>query len=288
MKHLHTPGMRRGGFWPLAPVGAVVAVVGVIAVALVALVTMALFALLPGGRKRVKVFRTGGVPRTGDKAGRATDDHTRATSADNPPDEKAGESESKSRKSRSYAEVVEAWPWVLAAALLIPGIAHAKMLVPMDDTQANHLKAYGLTFWALGKGAVCEWLLNYRGGAFLLPDDPVYQREANIRQGDEVGYVTIAPTAIPGARDSITSPTTSCDRTASETPVTTSCPSMISVKTGTVASRVPGPTTEPWPSWRLATRRSRVSRYAGASASTAALRSAARRASAPSVATSSK
>jgi hypothetical protein len=51
------------------------------------------------------------------------------------------------------------------------GVAHAKLLVPMDDSQTNHLKAYGLTFWVLGRGAPCEWLLNYRGGSFLLPDD---------------------------------------------------------------------------------------------------------------------
>ena len=59
--------------------------------------------------------------------------------------------------------------------------AHAKLLVPMDDRQTNHLKAYGLTYWVLAKGAKAEWLLNYRGGSFLLPDDPATQREANIR-----------------------------------------------------------------------------------------------------------
>jgi hypothetical protein len=55
------------------------------------------------------------------------------------------------------------------------------MLVPMDDTQANHLKAYGLTFWVLEQGGKCEWLLNYRGGSFVLPDDAATIREANIR-----------------------------------------------------------------------------------------------------------
>jgi hypothetical protein len=65
--------------------------------------------------------------------------------------------------------------------LLAPVLAHAKLLVPMDDAQANHLKAYGLTFWVLQKGLKCEWLLNYRGGSFLLPEDPGITREANIR-----------------------------------------------------------------------------------------------------------
>ena len=65
--------------------------------------------------------------------------------------------------------------------LLAPVLAHAKLLVPMDDAQANHLKAYGLTFWVLQKGLKCEWLLNYRGGSFLLPEDAAIEREANIR-----------------------------------------------------------------------------------------------------------
>ena len=41
----------------------------------------------------------------------------------------------------------------------------------MDDTQTDHLKAYGLAYWALQRGQQGEWLLNYRGGSFLLPDD---------------------------------------------------------------------------------------------------------------------
>ncbi len=44
------------------------------------------------------------------------------------------------------------------------------LLVPMDDEQQNHLKAYGLAFLALKDGLKAEWLLNYRGGSFLLPD----------------------------------------------------------------------------------------------------------------------
>ena len=43
------------------------------------------------------------------------------------------------------------------------------LLVPMDDTQSDHLKAYGLAYRVLKQGAKAEWFLNYRGGAFLLP-----------------------------------------------------------------------------------------------------------------------
>ncbi|MGD2068028.1 MAG: asparagine synthetase B [Gemmatimonadota bacterium] len=51
----------------------------------------------------------------------------------------------------------------------------------MDRTQANHLKAYGLTYWALTQGETGEWLLNYRGGSFLLPDREGVRREAALR-----------------------------------------------------------------------------------------------------------
>lgn len=53
-----------------------------------------------------------------------------------------------------------------------------RLLVPMDDGQTNHLKAYGLTYNAMKTGVQAEWLLNYRGGAFLLPDVPEIRRRA--------------------------------------------------------------------------------------------------------------
>ena len=69
-----------------------------------------------------------------------------------------------------------------AVLLLVLGVPAAaqRMLVPMDDAQQNHLKAYGLTFTALKDGLPAEWLLNYRGGAFLLADSPEVRRRAAI------------------------------------------------------------------------------------------------------------
>ncbi len=49
------------------------------------------------------------------------------------------------------------------------------------DGQKNHLKAYGLTYWTLTKELKVKWLLNYRGGSFLLPDTQEIQRECQIR-----------------------------------------------------------------------------------------------------------
>jgi hypothetical protein len=59
----------------------------------------------------------------------------------------------------------------------VPGRA-SWMLVPMDDRQADHLKAYGLTFRVLERGGRAEWFLNYRAGSFLLPSDSATQRDA--------------------------------------------------------------------------------------------------------------
>jgi hypothetical protein len=52
------------------------------------------------------------------------------------------------------------------------------LLIPMDDTQSDHLKAYGLAYRVVHEGVKAEWLLNYQGGAFLLPDGDAIRREA--------------------------------------------------------------------------------------------------------------
>ena len=68
------------------------------------------------------------------------------------------------------------------------------LLVPMDDAQTNHLKAYGLTYRAIGAGLRAEWLLNYRGGSFLLPDTATLRREAALDAVllEPVGDATVA------------------------------------------------------------------------------------------------
>ncbi|SRX55572.1 hypothetical protein AEQU1_02596 [Aequorivita sp. CIP111184] len=49
------------------------------------------------------------------------------------------------------------------------------------DSQKEHLKAYGITYWILEKQQKVKWLLNYRGGSFLMPDSPEIQKECQIR-----------------------------------------------------------------------------------------------------------
>ena len=61
-------------------------------------------------------------------------------------------------------------------------ISATSILIPMDaESQKNHLKAYGITYWVLTKQQKVQWLLNYRGGSFLLPDGENIRRECQIR-----------------------------------------------------------------------------------------------------------
>ena len=60
-------------------------------------------------------------------------------------------------------------------------LCSSKLLIPMDITQTDHLKAYGITFWSLGKDKNVDWLLNYRGGSFMMENSPEAQSECLIR-----------------------------------------------------------------------------------------------------------
>ena len=52
----------------------------------------------------------------------------------------------------------------------------------MDEaTQKEHLKAYGITYWVLERNVKTKWLLNYRGGSFLMPDSDQIRKECQIR-----------------------------------------------------------------------------------------------------------
>ena len=60
-------------------------------------------------------------------------------------------------------------------------MAADKLLIPMDQIQKDHLKAYGIAFWTLEKNINIEWLLNYRGGSFLIDYYSPIAQECRIR-----------------------------------------------------------------------------------------------------------
>lgn len=70
---------------------------------------------------------------------------------------------------------------LLVAAATACALAQAKVLIAMDDSQTDHLKAYGITYWALTKNLQVDWLLNYRGGSFMIDYADFLAAECRVR-----------------------------------------------------------------------------------------------------------
>jgi len=70
---------------------------------------------------------------------------------------------------------------VLFALLFSFNGRSSQILIPMDGTQTNHLKAYGIAFFVLENEVVIDWLLNYRGGSFLMPHLATIEEELVLR-----------------------------------------------------------------------------------------------------------
>ncbi|MCP4125095.1 MAG: asparagine synthetase B [Bacteroidetes bacterium] len=70
---------------------------------------------------------------------------------------------------------------LLLVCLTFTSAKAAFLLLPMDDSQTNHLKAYGIAYWVLAKEVNVDWLLNYRGGSFAFQYSKAFERECLIR-----------------------------------------------------------------------------------------------------------
>ena len=94
--------------------------------------------------------------------------------------------------------------------LMISGRMWAsQILIPMDDTQKNHLKSYGIAYWVLKThDTEVEWLLNYRGGAFMFPQAQKFENELTIRG---VSYQVISEGEAGQIRAEVTSPDANMD-----------------------------------------------------------------------------
>ena len=99
---------------------------------------------------------------------------------------------------------------LLSLFLVIAFQTHASyILIPMDaKSQKNHLKAYGITYWTLNKQENVKWLLNYRGGSFLLPQMDVIENECLIRG---VSYELISDSEAEAILLEISSPSKNMD-----------------------------------------------------------------------------
>ena len=79
----------------------------------------------------------------------------------------------------------------------------SSILIPMDESQTNHLKAYGLSYFLLENEVVIEWLLNYRGGSFLTPHLVTIEEELILRG---IHYEILADGQVNSIKTQIGSP----------------------------------------------------------------------------------
>jgi hypothetical protein len=87
--------------------------------------------------------------------------------------------------------------------LLCFGAKASSILINMDEDQKNHLKAYGLAYWSIRQNAEVSWLLNYRGGSFLIKYQKTVEDECKIRG---ISYQVIADAKVMSLLNEISDP----------------------------------------------------------------------------------
>ena len=98
---------------------------------------------------------------------------------------------------------------LLITLLFLPFIANsAYILIQMDHEQRNHLKAYGITYWALENDVEADWLLNYRGGSFMIKHYQKIENELIVRG---VSYTVISDAESNQIIAEIASPSSNTD-----------------------------------------------------------------------------
>jgi hypothetical protein len=109
------------------------------------------------------------------------------------------------------------WKCSLVFLLVLSSFAcrAASILIPMDETQKNHLKAYGIVYKTLQQGVESDWLLNYRGGSFLIKWVQNIENECKIRG---VSYEVIADGEVNNILTQISDPKVNMDMVKLEKP----------------------------------------------------------------------
>jgi len=96
---------------------------------------------------------------------------------------------------------------ILFIFLSTNGLANS-ILIPMDNTQSNHLKAYGIAYWVLDQNITIDWLLNYKGGSFLIDHYQKIENELIIRG---ISYTVISSAQTNKILADISSPSSNTD-----------------------------------------------------------------------------
>ena len=96
---------------------------------------------------------------------------------------------------------------VLLICLSINTLAD-KIIIPMDASQKNHLKAYGIAYWVLEQQEEVEWLLNYKGGSFLMNDYENIEKECLLRG---VSFSTMSESSANSIKNDIANPSVNAE-----------------------------------------------------------------------------
>jgi len=116
-----------------------------------------------------------------------------------------------------FLDMKHSTKYLLAFAFyLLPFISRAaSILIPMDEVQKDHLKSYGIAFWVLKNGETVDWLLNYRGGSFMMLYNKKTEDECNIRG---VSYEVIADAKVSEIITEVSDPSVNMDLVKLEKP----------------------------------------------------------------------
>lgn len=99
--------------------------------------------------------------------------------------------------------------YIVVFTLLFSFFSRAdKLIIPMDGSQKNHLKAYGLAYWVLEKEQEVEWLLNYKGGSFMMDHYENIEKECLIRG---VSFTSVSESRANRIKNDLASPAINAD-----------------------------------------------------------------------------
>ena len=105
--------------------------------------------------------------------------------------------------------------FILAFFILCQSAYSRVLLIQMNESQRNHLKAYGIAYWVLSRGQSVDWLLNYEGGSFATAYSAALETECLTRG---VSYVILADAQFDKIKADIALPEANMDVVKLEKP----------------------------------------------------------------------
>ncbi len=97
---------------------------------------------------------------------------------------------------------------IICAVFWMQNVFADKLVIPMDATQKNHLKAYGIAYYVLGHDQEVEWMLNYKGGSFMMDHYENIEKECLLRG---VSYFSISEAKANSIKNELASPAVNAD-----------------------------------------------------------------------------